>query len=807
MIDKYNCTLSVDGLVLIIKGLRQSQPYVFEIPSVASKSRLLKIIFWYFTESDSFKALAESSGSSRCKVFERFFKFLNASDGQGNPYITSVINVNGELSDDFKDIYDNYLIRSKHTHKMCSDFKQDLKTVVLAFTNEHPYYRSSNLYTSLVESIISTKVSYSNKKPKPSAGMLICLIATFEQQKNFESKWFKSFVFHLPLMMQKIREEAKKIEHVQNLLKELEENQHSIDQDYWDFVKMGSPTTLSNEYIQKAFIFIDFLLKNGSEFLVDCVYHSLQPKLFDDHKSWKALAFKAPLMRYKPSEMGNDEWLDYKRNALNVFKRKQKSKHGGDYVAAITIGGKKGHQIGFIAPFPFCLENLVKPIETEYLFLRYLLGWHQFTELEHQNNLSLKEITPFDDGVIRIFEAYKSRTGDVESLRGLMMEEFTQDKAEYKVFTIYRELLRDSYEKYPSLFEPSAATEQSLFSVETKRVKFETHGELLLHLFEFVPAFGFGNSGREAKSFYDLYVKWYQTKAIIKTSFEKNFKSFSREQIKKLKKLMVGNWRNLKADEFVKMKISGLSPNSFRLSAQGVVQAYAVQAGRTGAMHQTRRKSDQETLGSRHAHTGVMDLQYLIFSRNPRLAESESVFGNQVASEMIGQARGAWIHVITPLENELQNQLKNTDVWSIEDLREYLGVGPFEEIHTHRNESEEARNYLLDLLDEDNISPLEGYGHQVMGVVDNLSLRQIIIDTPLTCFLMKHQINYLDQQIDGFLNKKMPPNKDKLDSITVKALVTRAFFSEIVETKFSQTTRNGAEKLLKEYRSFPAIQL
>lgn len=741
----------------------------------------------------------------RCSAVGGFFWFLNASDPNGKSYVDRIINLNGELSDEFLTVFDNYLTLQKKKLGYRTEFKQKIKTIVHAYVNENQDYRASSLYTPLIDQILNNAVPNYKQEPNPSAGTIISMIATHEQQKSFESEWFLAFVFHFPVLMSKVREEAKKIENVQILLQEFEQKQNNEDKAYTKFVNGNNMHNLPNEYVQKTFKFLESLLKNGSEFLVDCVYHSLHSKLFDDHHIWKDMSLAAPLKRNKPNDMSDKKWLEFKRNALQLFKRKERSKYEGEFTARLSYGGRDGLQVAFTNTFPFCLINLVKPTITEYMFLRFLLGWHQFTEIKHQNSLTLKELTPFDDGVIRVIEAYKSRTGDVEGLRELVMNEFPRTAGEYKVFEIYRVMLTESYEKYPSVFASKTIAEKLLFSLDSIKTKYVT-SENFSCLFKYVGASFKGEVGFKAKLFYGLFEKWMEIKH-AKNESSNRLEGLKQKTLERIKLHMTDRWNSITADDFEKLEINALTPNSFRLSAQGHVHAYVVNAGKTGFKQQLKHSSANEVLGAMHAHSGQMDHQYMIRNRNPALAESENVFGEQVATEMIEQAQIAWTQVLSPLEGELLKQLEKTEVWTLEELREHLGISIMEEMRQHRNESEEARAYLLKLLEQDEMSAYEGYGHQVLGATNKLNHHQIIIDSALTCFLMMHQVNYLDEQIKAFINKKISPIKKSLDSITVKALVTRAYFSAVIDTKFSETTRKGARALLKEYSSFPPIQL
>lgn len=805
--NKFTYTLSADGLMLTIYGIRKTRPFIFKIPDKSSKSKMLKLIFWYYTESDSFKSLGYSSLENKCSSLEPFFDFLNASDVNGKNYIDTVINHKGELSDGFLTVYDSFLIHLGQTSSNRNRFQQNIKIMVNAYATHNPDYRSLSLYTTLIDSILNKKITSYTTIPKQSAGSIINMIATHDQQKSFESDWFMSFSLHFPLMLNKIREEVKKVKHVRNLLKELEQSESIKEEGYQNFVSGTGILNQSNVYVQKTFEFYEALLKDGSEFLVDCVYHSLNPKLFDDHVEWQNISTEAPLKRFKEEGMSCSEWLEYKRNSLDFFKRKGKSKYEGLYTPYSSSGGRNAKQVQFTISFFFTLKHLIKPSKTEYMVLRFLLGWHQFTEIEPQNKLTLDDITPFNDGTIKILKAYKKRTGDIDGIRDIPIQEFPKNSKEYKVFKIYREMLSESYKKYSSVFTFESADEKLLFSDNdiSKGACYYT-SESFSNLFSFVVKFASGENGQKSKLFYDLFGKWMEISQ-SKKGFSGKSEDAKEKFLKKIKSYLNDDWKKLTVEQFTKLTISYLNANSFRLAAQGYVQAYAVYAGRVAVNQHLKNNSADEVIGSFHAHSSDMDHQYMIKSRNPHLAESENVFGQQVASEMIEQAKIAWSNVLAPLEVELQNQLNQTDVWSLEELRDYLGISSLEEMHNYRNESEQARNYLLELLEKDNIKTLEGYGHHVIGAINQLNYRQIVLDTPLTCFLMMHQINYLDEQIESFLNKKVTPNKEKLDSITVKALVTRAFFSEMVETRFSETTRKGAKELLKNYSDFPPISL
>lgn len=796
----FTFTFSNDGLTLTIKGVRTSKPLIYQTPDMAANSKVIKVIFWYLTESHSFKALVHSSLRNTLIPMEFFFNFLNSRDINGISIAGKVIGLDGELSGEFVKIFDNYLIAMEKSLTYRMRFKRSLKKAVKEYFIEYPEYRSSPLYTPLLENILSIKTSSPSEKPKNSAGSVISMIACGDQQKSFEGEWFKAFMIHFPTMLSKLRKEIKQIPHVKELLSELETKLG--DNEYLAFAKGKSLTKQPVEYVQKTFKFYEAILSDGSEFVVDCLYHSLHPKLFDDHELWLNKTSKAPLIRIKPDTMNDVEWLEYRRNSLNCFKRKMKG-NNNDYIVFLYSNPLNIH---FSIPFPFTLENLVKPTATEYLLLRYLFGWHQMTEESEQNNLSLDDIEPFDDGVIRVLDAYKKRTGDTDGIRNIPMKEFTKTDDEFKVFEIYGEMLSESYKNYPSFFNSEKSLKRSLFALDSKRTRALTH-DSFIQLFKNVSGFKSGRTGQNASAFYDLYYKLMQMN-LAKGTFPRLKEAAQKKILEEIKSFLTDEWQNLTPAMFEKdFKSSKLTPNSFRLAAQGQVHSYAVYAGKKGVKQHLKHNSADEVLGAFHAHTGEMDHEYMIRSRNPFLAVSENEFGKQVASEMLEQATVAWNKVLAPAEHELRNQISQTDVWSLEDLREHLGISSLEEMCSYRNESEEARNYLIELLEKEDMIAFEGYGHQVLGAINQSNHRQIIIDSPLTCFLMKHQINYLDSQLEAFLNKKISPHKEQLDSITVKALVTKAYFSEIIETRFSETTRKGAEQLLKDYSHFPPIQL
>lgn len=810
MSNNLHFSLSQDGLGLTINGIRRLEPYILKIPEKASQSGFLKVIFWYFTESQSCRAIQNGSVRHKLNPIEAFFKYLNSQDCNGVEYLNLMLNFNGELTDDFLTLYDTYLQLTKNPSSYRVTFKQVIKTIVTAFINENPDYRRNCFYTPLIDQVFGQKITAPPREPKVSSGDLIKIISTVEQQKKFESDWFISFVFHFPKMLQKIRKDALKVKYVQVLLKELENKQKKdvLDKEYNDFINLSSIRKLSNDYRQKFFLFFESLLKDGSEFLVDCVYHSLPPRLFDDNEEWNELSMEAPLKRTKPNDMNASEWLDFKRNSLQLFRRNLRGR--GKYKEVALFGGSRGVKITFSTPFPFSIKHLIRPTETEYIFLRYLLGWHQLTEIKYQNKLNLEDITPFDDSVIRIVNAYKSRTGDIDGLRDIPIEEFSKTSVEYQVLEIYREMLIESYKKYPSVFSTKSINEKLLFDCNKKEQNYGS-SEYFGHLFSFVKDFGSGRKGNESIIFYDLYDRYLRLFLLRKNARVQDKKGRNIEvyqaDFEKLRTYFPNNLKNITIKELCSLNIKLFNPNTFRLAAQGVVHKYQAHLGRGGLGQKINNKIENEVLAAKHAHSGEMDLQYLIRSRTPYLAEAENIFGEQVASEMIGQAKMAWHHLIEPVEKQLQEQLQETTVWSIYELREYLGISSFEEEYTFKNSEEEAKTLLLSLLEKDDMSVYEGYGHQTLGAIDKIHHRQIIIDTPLTCFLMMHQINFLDDQIESFLIKKITPITDSLDSITLKALVTRAYFSEIVEQKFSQTTRMKAKKLLEKYTQLPPIQL
>lgn len=797
MEQDYTSTLSPDRLTLKTSCVRKT-PYILKVPTELRNSKLLKIVFWYVSESNSFKALAKSTKDGILNRFAFFFEFINNKE-----YLFELVRHDGELREDLFKIFNQYLIKSGESQSYRHRKKITLKGCLKAYSMEYPSYKTHDIWSPILDTFLKLSFSTPQSDAKRSTGAAIALIATLEEQKAFESNLWKAWFYHVPLQLNKLRQAALKLDYVQELLEELKERTKELNRDifkedagYQKFIDGRNLQESSEEYREKAFKLFEAILSSDNELLIDCFYQSLQPKLFSDHEDWKDNPNVAPFKRQKTAKQTDKEWLTERKHCLEFFKRKRQLNRG-NYAIDKKIQSKR---ITFSwHPF-FCLKSLLTPTIEEVLGIAWMLGWHQIPE-GFIKDMTLDYFYSYEDKTIRIHDAIKKRTGNSDAVRNIPVREFNSTSLEYKVFCTYRELLASTYLDYPALFTKEEINNNQLFFAASK-TRFTTDDKrrssfITGLFFEFVPTFSTSKTGIEAKAFYEKLTEY-----IVVSSIKHLNKDLRKKHFEELDKKLIND---ICFEDFMKIGFTSINPNTFRLSAQAHVHQYAAASGQGNILNNLNTIYDNDVQGARHAHTGKMDHQYFLRSRSPILVQSENIFGTQVSEEMVDKAKYLYGQLTAAAKYQFIDDLHNTTIWTLEDVREHLGIGTLEERYI--SEKSEITSYFNELLSKGDFEEYEGLCQQTIGLKDKKHGRFIVIDSPLTCFLMLKQIDYLDDNLEALLNKKITSTKSKPDLMVTRTIAMRAYLYTIVHEKFTETTRKKAYEILKSFDKLPPIPM
>lgn len=793
--------------ILTVQSAERKKPFIFEITEDFKNSSLLKIHFWYIKECDDFSGMSNKGVESHLKAVEDFFNFIAN-------YTTSLVTHEGQLQEDVLDVFDEYLKSSGLKPSTIAEKKKYVLRSVKAFKVHYGDYRSADLWTSEIDRLSQVTIGRAIRATKKSSGTMSLSFCSLEEAIKFESEYFKSWVVHSAYSLNKLRESLKKLDYVQELLGELKSSEQNSD--FISFAKgkpwrMVTRATTKNghkqskivyvtEYVQKAFKLLEAIINSEDSFLIDCFYHSLDPRFYDNHGIHIRLPELAPLKREKPSEMTDGEWLNHQRKSLKsvlkIFKV-TKGKNKGEFA---WVAKKGGHAYTFQWPHCFTLSFLFKPTHEERLGLAWLLGWNQITESSFLNSMTIEDVEPIY-GEIDIREAVKKKTGSSESVRDIPNEVFPSSSIEYKVFCKYREVLEAGYKLYPFLFQKDEVDKQLLFIdrplasklyYTSKSAVIESYA--LFNIGRFSSSFYLEGQGKRAKEFFEILIKYIDFNDVHNKDRRNRFE---------LMKQRLG--LDVSHSDFSKLKLESISPESFRRSAQSHDRRYKVFQKQGDAQKNLNPVIGNELQANKHAHTSAIEHDYFTNSVSPIAVQDLERFANQVSELMFGLAKQIQDEFMIPAEVKFAEELRRTEV--VGDYQSLLKIVGKENIsEKYEDEKNDLQKHFDELLNEPSYKAFEVVGGQTLGLKDVGKQKNIIVETPVVCALMMIQIDALDKNLHEILNRKVTPHKQNIDSKVTEILASRAYLETIVQFKFSQTTKNKAKEILEKY-SLPPIPI
>ncbi|MGE4499786.1 MAG: hypothetical protein AB7C96_05500 [Hydrogenovibrio sp.] len=792
--------------ILEVHNVRKT-PFIFEIAGDFKNSNLLKLHFWFINESDDFAGLSKKSAETHLKGVEDFFNFVSH-------YGTNLLTHEGELLEEFLDVYDKYLNASRLGITTRAEKKKSVLRPLRSYKDSFSEYRSTRLWTPEIEKFSRIIVGRERRQTKKTSGAMTLSLTSTGESIKFETEYFKSWVAYTIDRLNELRESIKKLEYVQQLLDELKCSNKNLDfisfaaGKPWKLVNRGvrndgrpaNHAVYIQDYVQRAFKFFEAIINSEDSFLIDCFYHSLHPRLYDNHDIHISNPDLAPLKRSKPLEMNNEEWLGLQKSSLksvlNFFKV---TRYGnkGKYAWVCKNGG---YDYTFQWPQCFTLDFLFKPTIEERLGVAWLLGWNQITESSFLNSMSVEDFEPIH-GAIDIREAIKKRTGDSDTVRVLNTDIFGSSTLEYTVFSKYRDILKSGYESFPFLFEKDDLENKSLFINKpskaktfytTKNQAVESYG--LVGVSRFSSVFYSGEQGQNAKAFFDMLIKYQDFN---------NPHNRDRPNRFGLMKQRLG--LDISHSDYKKLKLESLSPETFRRSAQSHDRRYKVFQKQGEVLKNLNNVIGNEIQANKHAHTSSVEHEYFTNAVSPIAVQDLERFANQVSELMFRLAKEIQDEFMMSAEEKFVEELKKTEV--VNDYSRLLKIVGKENIsEKYEEEKEDLKQYFDELLTKPNYEAFEVLGGQTIGARDISQGKVIVFETPIVCALMMAQIDTFDMNIEEILNTKVLPHKKNIDTMVTEMLSSRAFLSAVVEFKFSETTKNEAKEILEKY-SLPPIPI